>query len=207
MLVHTSVLSDAFGAVRKKKMSTAESEQDKQHFSAINDAVPSGKDESGDPPTEVTKSTFETETKPVDSTVTEAESAKNGDEEKTVTEAQNPEIVINGDLSKSHENVSSLTNESNETNQKSTQIKEVVNGVETSDENCTTKDVKDEGKPAETTELDKGQEKVENVPVKVEDAVPESKREVEAGVKESVEQKENQPSEESTVAVTGKSLC
>ena len=188
-------------------MSTAESEQDKQPFSAINDAVPSGKDESGDPPTEVTKSTFETETKPVDSTVTEAESAKNGDEEKTVTEAQNPEIVINGDLSKSHENVSSLTNESNETNQKSTQIKEVVNGVETSDENCTTKDVKDEGKPAETTELDKGQEKVENVPVKVEDAVPESKREVEAGVKESVEQKENQPSEESTVAVTGKSLC
>lgn len=188
-------------------MSIAESEQDKQPFSAINDAVPSGKDESGDPPTEVTKSTFETETKPVDSTVTEAESEKNGDEEKTVTEAQNPEIVINGDLSKSHENVSSLTNESNETNQKSTQIKEVVNGVETSDENCTTKDVKDEGKPAETTELDKGQEKVENVPVKVEDAVPESKREVEAGVKESVEQKENQPSEESTVAVTGKSLC
>ena len=188
-------------------MSTAESEQDKQPFSAINDAVPSGKDESGDPPTEVTKSTFETETKPVDSTVTEAESAKNGDEEKTETEAQNPEIVINGDLSKSHENVSSLTNESNETNQKSTQIKEVVNGVETSDENCTTKDVKDEGKPAETTELDKGQEKVENVPVKVEDAVPESKREEEAGVKESVEEKENQPSEESTVAVTGKSLC
>ena len=207
MLVHTSVLSDAFGAVRKKKMSTAESEQDKQPFSAINDAVPSGKDELGDPPTEVTKSTFETETKPVDSTVTEAESAKNGDEEKTETEAHNPEVVINGDLSKSHENVSSLTNESNETNQKSTQIKEVVNGVETGDENCTTKDVKNEGKPAETTELDKGQEKVENVPVKVEDAVPESKREEEAGVKESVEQNENQPSEESTVAVTGKSLC
>ena len=48
---------------------------------------------------------------------------------------------------------------------------------------------------------------MENVPLKVEDAVPESKREEEAGVKESVEQKENQPSEESTVAVTGKSLC
>lgn len=181
-------------------MSTAESEQDKQPISAVkgqegdvNDTVSSGKDESGDltPPTEVTKSTSETEIKANDSTVTEAESAKNGDEEKTENYAQNSEVVVNGDSSEGHENGSPLNRESNETTQK------------------------DEEKPADTSELDESsvvtipidspreEDKVETVPVKVE-AVPKNKEGEEAGDENSVELNENQPAEESAVAVTGK---
>lgn len=182
-------------------MSTAESEQDKQPISAVkgqegdvNDTVSSGKDESGDltPPTEVTKSTSETEIKANDSSVTEAESAKNGDEEKTENYAQNSEVVVNGDSSEGHENGSPLNRESNETTQK------------------------DEEKPADTSELDESnvvtipidspreEDKVETVPVKVEEAVPKNKEGEEAGDENSVELNENQPAEESAVAVTGK---
>lgn len=97
-------------------MFIVELEQDKQFFSVINDVVFFGKDELGDLFIEVIKSIFEIEIKFVDLIVIEVELVKNGDEEKIEIEVQNFEVVINGDLSKSYENVLFLINELNEIN-------------------------------------------------------------------------------------------
>lgn len=207
-------------------MSTADSEQDKQPISAVNGQtagdIPPGKDDTNNetPSAEGLKATPETETKADTSNQNEAESVADGEKEDKAKDSMNSEVVVNGESTRRHENGELSEKEHTAEENKPEELqdgKQVDNVVEAAVENQIEKDGKEGEKSAEISEpensnyivvieINSEQDKVETVPVKEEDNAAEAKEGEEAGDKHSEEQGENQPSEESKVAVTGKGL-
>lgn len=210
-------------------MSGVDSEQDKQPISSVNgqsgdnDIVSPGKEgpeDDSQSATEGLKGTLETETTAVVSSHSEeAQSSKEGVNEGETKDSQGPEIT-NGEIAEGHENKkvvesSAVENKPDET-QEVLDSKQVNDGVETADiENEMVEAGKEVEEAVEQSEPEKSddpvtavadgeQNKVETEPVEVETTVGELKEGAEVDEKQSEEKCENQPSEESKVAVTGK---
>ena len=210
-------------------MSGVDSEQDKQPISSVNgqsgdnDAGSAGKEETEDhtPSTEGLKGVSDTETTAIVSgRGEEAQSPKEGVNEDEAKDLQGPEIT-NGEIAGGHENEKEgespvAENKLDETPEEVLDNKQVNNGVEAADiENEMVEAGKEVEKAAEQNEPEKSNEvvtavedeeqnKVETEPVEVEKTIDELKEGVVVDEKQTEEKTENQPSEESKVAVTGK---
>ena len=211
-------------------MSGVDSEQDKLPISSVNgqsgdnDVVSPGKEDPKDrtPPSKGLKGTSDTETTAIVSGHSEeAQSPKEGLNEDEAKDSHSPEIM-NGEIAGSHENEnegesSIVENKTDETPEEVLDIKQVDNGLEAAEiENEMVEAKKEVEKAAEhsepeknndavsTTMADGEQNKVETEPVEVEKTVDELKEGAVVDEKLAEEKSENQPSEESKVAVTGK---
>ena len=207
-------------------MSDVDSEQEKQPISSLNgqsgdnDTVSPKKEDPEDhtPSTEGLKGTSDMETTAIVSGHgEEAQSPKEGVNE---NETKNSEIT-NGEIAGGHENEnegesSVEENKPDETPKEVLDNKQVNNGMEAADiENEMVETGREVEKAAEQSEPEKNndavtavangeQNKVKAEPVEVEKTVDELKEGAVVDAKQTEEKRENQPSEESKVAVTGK---
>lgn len=211
-------------------MSGVDSEQDKQPISSVNghsgdnDAVSPGKEDPKDytPSIDGLKGTSDTETTAIVSGHSEeAQSPKEGLNEDETKDSHSPEMT-NGEITGSHENEnegesSVVENKTDETPEEVLDNKQVNNGLEAAEiENEMVEAGKEVEKAAEQSEPEKNndavptavadgeQNKVETEPVEGEKTVDELKEGAVVDEKLTEEKSENQPSEESKVAVTGK---
>lgn len=202
-------------------MSGVDSEQDKQPISSVNGQT------SDNGTVSPKKDGNETETTAVVSCQSEATESKkdNGDKDET-KDSQSPEIITNGESAEGHENgeVSEKVEESSVVENKPDETpEEVIDSKQGNDvvevgigsevveaekevEKAAEESIPEKSNVPAATSADAEQSKVETAPEDVEKTDRELKEGVKVADKQTEEQSENQPSEESKVSVTGKDI-
>ena len=192
-------------------MSGVDSEQDKQPISSVNGQTGDNGAEDHAPTAEGLKGTAETETTAAVSCQNEAtDLEKNGGAKNGTTVSQSPEIITNGESAKGHENgeVSEKAEENSVLENKTDEPpdeNEVVEAEKEVEKAAEESVPRESNGPAVITTDPGEQHDVEAAPVLVEKTDKELEEGAQVDDKQTEEQCENQPSEDSKDSVTGKS--